>query len=439
MLVSFTVENWRSFRDATSFSMIASRERQHDERLSRISKYRMKLLPIAAIYGGNASGKTNMVSALTFARSLVLQTSKMDKPLAVQPFMLDVESAESPTRFEFERLVDEILYEYSFVFTSEAIVAEKLVRITSASEHLMFSRVAGSLQLGHSLVSDERLKFVFAGTDDNQLFVNNAMSQKLDTFIPVTDWFHSLCVIDTKTHFNTNRIYLKDGNPLVESINTMLGQLDTGITQLDSQAMRPDDTGLSNDFRSLLEAELREGEMSHIFSSDDKPSIIATRNANSLSYYKQVAHHTTSSGSDVRFDIDDESDGSRRLIDLIPEFLSLAEPESNKVFVIDEIDRSLHTILIRRLLEWYLETRSESDRSQLIFTTHDVLLMDQSIFRRDEMWVTERDADGSTTLFALSDYKDIRYDKDIRKSYLQGRLGGVPRILLDVKLPAIAK
>jgi AAA15 family ATPase/GTPase len=102
-----------------------------------------------------------------------------------------------------------------------------------------------------------------------------------------------------------------------------------------------------------------------------------------------------------------------------------------KVYVIDEVDRSLHTLLTHKLLDAYLATCSTETRTQLLLTTHDVLLMDQNLLRRDEMWVAERDASGNSSLMSFSEYKDIRYDKDIRKSYLQGRLGGIPRILLS--------
>ncbi|MBT3291657.1 MAG: AAA family ATPase, partial [Victivallales bacterium] len=119
-----------------------------------------------------------------------------------------------------------------------------------------------------------------------------------------------------------------------------------------------------------------------------------------------------------------------RVIDLLPAFQQLWGQTSAKVFVIDELDRSLHTLLTRQLLEAYLDTCSKDTRSQLLLTTHDVLLMDQDLLRRDEMWVVERDSSGSSSLLSFSDYKKVRYDKDVRKSYLQGRLGGVPRILL---------
>jgi len=126
-----------------------------------------------------------------------------------------------------------------------------------------------------------------------------------------------------------------------------------------------------------------------------------------------------------------ESDGSQRIIDLLPAFLEIAGADSKRVYVIDEVDRSLHTLLTRQLLESYLSGCSQDSRAQLLFTTHDVLLMDQQLLRRDEMWITERDEAGVSSLMSFSEYKDVRYDKDIRKSYLQGRLGGIPRILLS--------
>ncbi|MFN0075557.1 MAG: AAA family ATPase [Prosthecobacter sp.] len=111
-----------------------------------------------------------------------------------------------------------------------------------------------------------------------------------------------------------------------------------------------------------------------------------------------------------------------------PVFHDLATPGCRRVYVIDELDRSMHTQLTEALLEHYNGTRSTDTRTQLIFTTHDVLLMDQALLRRDEMWFIERGKHGETLLECLSDYKEVRYDKDVRKAYLEGRFSGVPRI-----------
>ena len=157
---------------------------------------------------------------------------------------------------------------------------------------------------------------------------------------------------------------------------------------------------------------------------------VVTRKGGELIAKKLVAYHSKGDGTETKFEIRQESDGSQRVIDLLPAFLELSAQVSKKVYVIDEVDRSLHTLLTRRLLEVYLSNCSTETRTQLLMTTHDVLLMDQQLLRRDEMWVAERDSTGASSLLSFSEYKDVRYDKDIRKSYLQGRLGGIPRILL---------
>ena len=149
-----------------------------------------------------------------------------------------------------------------------------------------------------------------------------------------------------------------------------------------------------------------------------------------LTAKKLIAFHPKPDGTEAKFEIRQESDGSQRLIDLLPAFLGLTSQSTPRVFVIDEVDRSLHTLLTRRLLETYLDSCTAETRSQLLFTTHDVLLMDQQLLRRDEMWITERDQSGASHLFSVSDYKNVRYDKDVRKSYLAGRFGGIPRILI---------
>jgi len=130
----------------------------------------------------------------------------------------------------------------------------------------------------------------------------------------------------------------------------------------------------------------------------------------------------------VPFQYLDESDGTRRLLDILPAFLMLGDERYSSTFVIDELDRSLHPNLTRNLVEMFLACRRESSRTQLVFTTHDAQLMTQEIFRRDELWAAERDQSGASKLIAFSEFKDVRKDRDIRKSYLQGRMGGVPHI-----------
>jgi AAA15 family ATPase/GTPase len=178
-----------------------------------------------------------------------------------------------------------------------------------------------------------------------------------------------------------------------------------------------------------LQEEVKDNQTVRLMTEPICERYTVSRKKGELVVKRLVSYHQKKDGTEVKFEIPRESDGSQRLLDLIPAFLALSEPGSNKVFVVDEIDRSLHTLLIRQLLEAYLGVCKPESRTQLLLTTHNALLMDQHLLRRDEIWVTERDALGVSKLFSFSEYKDVRSDKDIRKSYLQGRMGGIPRIL----------
>jgi AAA15 family ATPase/GTPase len=213
-------------------------------------------------------------------------------------------------------------------------------------------------------------------------------------------------------------------------MNEMLPQLDTGIVHLGGEEVPFEHLPLPELLKNRIQEEVPEGMTVRFLTEPLNERFLVTRKDGELTAKKLVTFHPREDGTEARFEIRQESDGSQRIIDLLPVILDLSAQMSRKVYVIDEIDRSLHTLLTRRLLEAYLATCSTQTRTQLLFTTHDVLLMDQELLRRDEMWVAERDAAGASSLFSFSEYKDVRYDKDIRKSYLQGRLGGIPRILL---------
>lgn len=431
MLISFSVKNWMSFRDQVSFSMIASKEKQHGERVPQVKKYGAKILPIAAIYGGNASGKTNFFHALKFVKHLVVGGTQPDGFIAVEPFALDSKSAEQPSSFCLELMVDENIYEFSFSVNRKAVLEEKLVMITGTSEKDLYFRHNGKIEFDKSLSNDKFLKFAFQGTRDNNLFLTNSVWQKVEKFKPIYDWFKdSLQLVAPDSRFESFELFFDKAKPLHAIMNEMLPQLDTGIQHLDSEDIPFPNLPFPEPIKAQLNEGLKEGMTARLASTKER--FIVTRKNGVLNAKKLVAYHCKEDGVEVKFEIRQESDGSLRVIDLMPAFLELESITSKKVYVIDEIDRSLHTLLTRQLIENYLATCSAQSRNQLLLTTHDVLLMDQHLFRRDEMWVAERNSDGNSTLTPFSEFKDVRYDKDIRKSYLQGRLGGIPRILAGV-------
>jgi len=427
MLIRFSLENWMSFRDKVEFSMVASKERQHGERVPVLGKYKMRVLPIAAIYGGNASGKTNLFKALAFAKDLITKINQPDSRIPVEPFRLDYRSLENPTRFHFELLIHETVYEYAFALDEKQVLEERLVEVTSSSEKVLFDRKGSDPHFDKTLAKDSALIYAFRGTRDNQLFLTNSVSQKIDTFRYVYDWFrNSLTLFAPDRRFGPFEQFLDENNPLYDQMNHFLGQLDSGISHLGSEGVPFEGIPMPNETRRRLQEEIKDNHAALLFSDASNERYIISRQDGQLASRKIVTFHPTAEGAETKFEIRQESDGSQRIIALLPAFLVLTQPASTQVIVFDELDRSLHTLLTRRLIETYLSSCSHSSRSQLLLTTHDILQMDQDVFRRDEIWVVERNDEGVSSLVSFSDFKDVRYDLDIRKSYLQGRLGGVP-------------
>lgn len=433
MLINFSIENWRSFRNKASFTMLATSEQQHGERVPVVKKYRTRLLPTAAIYGGNASGKTNLFQAILFMKNMVLEGTGVepDKLIDVEPFRLDSAMLEKPCRFSIEVLVGEIIYEYAFAVTKHAVTEERLTKITSSSEKVLFDRKGDQPNFDPSLAKNERLKHVFLGTRDNQLFLTNTVSQKIETFLPIRNWFkESLVLVAPDSRFGHYNYFIDEDNPLYAEMSRILPLLDTGIVGLGGKGLAFEQLPIPKEIKRDIQDKVKDHEAILIASEPDNLWFEVSRKEGVLIARKLITKHQNISGDEVDFEMQIESDGSRRVIDLIPAFLDVTAQRSHKVYFIDELDRSLHTLLSRKLIEFYLASCTKNSRSQLILSTHDLLLMDQDIFRRDEMWVTERNSDNSTSLFSFSEYKDLRYDKDLRKSYLQGRLGGIPKILL---------
>jgi hypothetical protein len=432
MLISLTIENWQSFRDQTKLSMLASRERQHSERVPKNDKYKIGILPVAAIYGGNASGKTKLFNALAFAKIFVSKVTQPEALIAREHFQLDSKCAKNPTKFSFELLIENVFYEFSFTVTDTQVTEEKLIKLVGSKEKPIYYRILERPKpieiLDSTLKKDQRLQFVAEGTRENQLFLTNTIDQKIDHFKKIYDWFkHNLTLISPNTSFAAFGQFMQKESPLHVQMNSALASLDTGITRLGGENIPIANLFLPEELKIKISEELQEGESAHLSDSLGN-RIVLTKKNGVLSAQKLVSYHKSSTGKEVPFDLRQESVGTLRMIDLLPGFFTLCDPKVSKVFVVDELDRCLHTLLTRTLLETFFSSCTHETRSQLLFTTHDASLIDQKLFRRDEIWVTERDQHGITSLSSFGEYKNIRFDKDIRKSYLQGHLGGIPKI-----------
>jgi len=407
--------------------MVAGRERQHGHRVPRIDRFQTRLLPVAAIFGGNASGKTNFFRALSFARSLVVAgTSQLGEAIPVEPFRLDEESESRPSRFSFDLLIDDAIHSYSFSVTPTEIEHEELHIQTNATKRTIYSRRGGEIQFHRSLPEVDKLNMAFNLTRNNQLFLTASLAYNVTHFQSTYRWFDECLELIAPDSRFAPLEYLTRGHALHSSINEALSRLDLGVVRLDTEEV-PLESFLPKELVAEIQRTLKAGQSGIVRFGDSSRHIVIRQNGN-LRAQKLMTYHRKSNGPEAKFEFFDESDGSQRVIDLLPAFLDLVSSRCSKTYVIDEFDRSLHTILTRWLLEYFLDQYSQQSRSQLLLTTHDVHLLDQALFRRDEMWVAETDRHGVSHLTSIGEYSGVRKDKDILKSYLHGKLGGVPRI-----------
>ena len=427
MIVSFTLENWKSFKNSTKFSLVARDLRSHELRIQSLGQFGINVLPIATIYGGNASGKTNLVDALKFARSLVIDGAKEDKLIPVIPFMLGEDEGVNPTKFEFQLIIDEAFYQYQFSVTSNSVEEEELKKLQpDNSEELLFSRTGQMIEFGDKIDTSTAM-YVKKSVKKNVLTLHSVQSMNIEKFIPIFDWFkNSLSIISPDMKLFGLQDLVEKKGALLQKLNQALYYFDTGMTGIEIAKL---DSGLVKELIGLgkIPSELFDEQVSRELSLQDSPLSIRSRNGE-LEILGLFSNHHVSPEKTVRFGLHLESEGSKRLLDLLPSMLDLTSDSKLKVLIIDEIDRSMHSDLTAVLIKKYLATSNQQARNQLIFTTHDSSLLDQGIFRRDEIWFTERKKEEISRLFTLGDFVDITENENFSELYSSGVLGGKPHI-----------
>lgn len=430
MLLSFTIENWMSFRDKQEFSMLASKEKNYGSRLSKPLSYMPRVLPVAALYGANASGKSNFFKALLFIQALILRGVRPSEQIPTEAFKLSVHNEDKPSAFTFLLLINKNVYEYGISMTRQEITHEQLTLIQSKTEKILFYREQDNITfpdlLPHSNI--ERLKLVAESTRAQQPFLTNSIELNLKEFEPVYSWFKDkLMLISPQSSFLKIAEIAGGKHQYSEQFNQLLASLDTQIARLDLQDIAAEQIHLPKPILEDLGRHTGQEGMTVINAPNDT-KVFMQRSSAGTQFKKLVAIHQRDDGQEIPFELKLESDGTKRIIDLLPALMFLCASDSESVIVIDELDQSLHHMLTRYFIEYYLSHRAPTATSQLIFSTHDVLLFDQDIFRRDELWLTEKATDGASRLFSVSEFKDARYDKIIRKSYLEGRMGAIPNL-----------
>ncbi len=266
--------------------MVATKEEQHSDHIVAAEKYSLKLLPVAVIYGANASGKSNLIKALHFSRKFIVDPPKADAPISIKPFLLSKGCSEQPTTFRFEILVGDTVYEYKFSLTAKNVTQEELKRINSTSEEILFRRsVVDDFFLSPKVSDKDEQNFAFRGTHDNQLYLTNSVSQRLDEFKPLFDWFEkSLVVILPNTRFGQLSDITDNHHPRFEKMKSRLHDLDSGIAAFRQVDISSEGT-FAKELFDAVATDLKEGQTlplslpweDGIFLRKEKGSIIAKR------------------------------------------------------------------------------------------------------------------------------------------------------------------
>lgn len=431
MLIRFRVRNFLSFKEEIELSMVAGKVQQHPDQVMRHSgRQGVDLLRAALIYGANASGKSNLVKAIDFARYMVVDGVRAKASIPRKPFKLGSGFGVQPSRFEFEILYKGKIYVYGFILDSKRIHEEWLYEIRSASEKMLFRRITtedetNQIEFGVKVSKKELdlLDLVALGTPPNRLFLQESIERNIKHFADVYEWFDDVLVIIYPSSIHSLApINLGNENKFGDLLVEYLERFSTGVCGYSLQPVGEASSELPKGLLDNLEQSLEDDGGSTVLTPNGQRYFVK-KEVEQLKVYKLLLRHRDKScGSDVLFDMDEESDGTLRLLDLIP--MLYPTKGGNAVVIIDELDRSLHPNLSYEFIATFLQVDAQK---QIIVTTHEANLLDLDLVRRDEVWFVEKDADGASAVYSLEEFTP-RYDKDIRKGYMLGRFGAIPLI-----------
>lgn len=440
MLIRISIENYKSFDLKEELSMISSSKiREHTDHRMKIKQ--THLLKNAVVYGANASGKSNLVKAFSFIKQTLSEGLPVE---SVNDFCRNkTENKNRESIFEIQFTVDDTFYAYGFsaILSQRRITEEWLYELMqNGSAHQLFVRTSGQAPiLGESInvSAAERNRFaVYAddfADDEIHLFLSEmnrgkkySKNSKLYFFREANLWMmNHIIVIHPHMGISNTEAYYNDES--LETISKLIETFDTGITDVKTRQITIEEMS------KMIPAEIVQGIFAQLKTSlqiSNLPSIQMTWRLENGFFNIRIKDHAEPEittlvlkhgQSAFEFSFIDESDGTKRLFDLI-DMLLTDRPDT--CFIVDELERSLHPKLTEHFLKMFMEAHKDV-RMQLLFTTHEDTIMDHSLFRRDEIWFVERDANHASNIYSLDRFKE-RYDKKLSKAYLEGRYGAIP-------------
>ena len=420
MLLNFTFKNYMSYADTCDFSMLANKDKSHEDNLIKIGKDRISKTRI--IYGSNASGKTSFINALDFIKIFSMMSNNLveNNRIGVNPYKFRKDAYKVPSEFSLTFMKNNVKYNYSFSCTYEKVINEKLDVYNSAKPTNIFTRTNTDDYKFNTDV--KKLNEIKTKNTKNKLFLLTAATWNYEKVKPVVEYILNDIIvlhdISQPTKYNIN--YIIEHNDLEEYKKfclDFLNNADISISDFEINMQKVKELGKRAEFMTKI--------MNVIVNNDPEKM---DKFGNSDFFNIKTIHNIKDEDSSNSYPLEliEESIGTQQLFYFAPAlFYTFKE---GKTLLIDEIDRSLHPLLVEYIIKKFYDAEINTKNAQLICNTHDTNLLNLDIFRRDEIWFTERNnATASTEMYALSDFSP-RKDENIEKAYLLGRYGGIPFI-----------
>lgn len=412
MLLEFRVENYKSFRDEAIFSLVASKDKHlessHTQKTGINSP--QSSLRSAAIFGQNAGGKSNLISAMQTMRAIVLKSANLmpeQKISVAKPFLLNAHSKSKPTSFEATFISQGVRYQYRFSILEGVVVEEYLNTYLTAKPQSWIKRKCDQkkdvdlINFSPNLQGEKSLWK--KSTKKNSLVLSVAVNLNSQSLFPVYEWFAKLTTINEREKFSVSHsMALMENDDFRREVLSFIKAADISISDIKIVKEK----GNKTEFK--------------INSEGKDPEVVTEEN---VELKKLILTHESSTGDFVEFELYDESTGTRELLSLIPPILNILR--NGSTLVIDEIDSSLHPLLVRRLIKIFNDHRINKNGAQLIFTLHNTNILDQNSIRRDQIWFIEKGKDQESKLFSLLEL-EARNSEAFESRYLTGRYGGLP-------------
>lgn len=432
MLLRFVVQNLASFKNAVEFNCFPS-SKSHSHENHKIECGHATILRLSAIYGANGAGKSNLLESLQLLKGMVESEGLTHFSFSELPaFKFDEECLVSPSGMAVEFFVDGNVFYYHIEFNTQSVVVEELFLSKKTKDIKLFVRDDKGIFINDDYMdnaSSEQFLDALNRLVRPDMFLLSFLGKYYPKEMPLAssayNWFARALEIITPATIAGFVPHLLDKNPDFEKlVNETIPQMKTGISKLSvkKEVVSEDEIKGSQELQQIAKRAKAQPDM--------PLARIDSQNGDTVNYvfendslYKKtlVSIHQKPDGTEVEMTMGAESDGTRRLIEYMPLFYAVTK--QGGVYIVDEIERSMHPILIKDIMQKLSE--SNTAKGQLIFTTHESGLLDQNIFRPDEIWFAQKDSEQATQLYPLSDY-NIHKTANIENGYLIGRYGGIP-------------